>query len=291
MIVRTARLSTAGTGRTSSHGNVRSKQGNSSDWQDESRGETSRTITVPGVARNIQVKIASERSEWDQAFRLLAANYQARGYETPGGQPFRFSPHHILSETVTLVAKHEDRVVATLSLVPDTTVLGLPMESIFSDEIDALREQGRRLAEATCLADEGLTIPEFVRVFRALIRLAMQYHVSQGGDSWVISVNPRHRNFYQKVLGFVPVGSCRDYPTVQGHPAEAFMLDVELMRMHAPEAYREVFGEAIPDHVLEAPTCSPDLIRFFSGRSSLTNRQQVEELLGAVEDTGSARRW
>jgi hypothetical protein len=291
VIVRTARISAAGAGRTSSQGNLRSKSGYASDRRDGSRDEAPRKINVPGVARDIQVKIASERSEWEQAFRLLAANYQARGYETPGAQPFRFSPHHILSETITLVAKHGDRVVATLSLVPDTMVLGLPMESIFSDEIDALRQQGRRLAEATCLADEGLTIPEFVRVFKALIKLGMQYHVSQGGDSWVISVNPRHRNFYQKVLGFVPVGSCREYPTVQGHPAEAFMLDVELMRMHAPEAYREVFGEAIPDHVLEAPTCSPDLIRFFSNRSSLTDRKQVEELFDIVENTGPVRRW
>ena len=41
-------------------------------------------------------------------------------------------------------------------------------------------------------------------MFNALIRLMKQHHVRHGGDTWVITVNPKHRNFYTKVLGFVP---------------------------------------------------------------------------------------
>src|SRR5262249_34231498 len=156
------------------------------------------------------------REEWEEAFQLVADNYRARGYETAAPGKIRFTPYHALPETVTFVAKHDNRVVATMSVVPDNTLLGLPLERIFPDEISALRVSGRRIAEATSLADTDLGLREFIPVFVALIKLAMQYHASQGGDTSVIAVNPRHSSFYKKVIGFVPLGDCRDYPLVQG---------------------------------------------------------------------------
>ena len=215
------------------------------------------SIEVPGIARKIRVKIASCREELEDAFRLLATNYRACGYEGQSTGLLRFTPFHVLPSTVTLVAKHEDRVVATLSVVPDTELCGLPMESVYRAEIDGLRRQGRHLAEATSLADQDLGIHEFVRVFKTLIKVGIQYHLRQGGDSWVIAVNPRHRGFYQKVLGFVPLGPRRAYPSAQGHPAEAYVSGVDLLRTHAPEMNREMLDEPLPDSVLRAPDGRP----------------------------------
>src|SRR5262249_20006370 len=50
-------------------------------------GTTRSSFSVPGVTRDIRVKIASERSEFEQAFGLLAANHRARGYEAPSDKP------------------------------------------------------------------------------------------------------------------------------------------------------------------------------------------------------------
>jgi hypothetical protein len=254
-----------------------------------SRGPVS--IEVPGITRKIQVKIASYREEFEGAFRLLATNYRACGYEKDSKGFFRFTPYHVLPTTVILVAKHEDRVVATLSVVPDTELCGLPMESVYRAEIEALRQQGRRLAEATSLADQDLGIHEFVRVFKTLIRVGMQYHVRQGGDSWVIAVNPRHRGFYQKVLGFVPLGPRRAYPFVQGHPAEAYVSGVDLLRTHAPEMNREVFGTPLPDSVLRAPRWSPTRVHYFGKRSTQADGRTIGALLSHVERFGSPPRW
>jgi hypothetical protein len=197
-----------------------------------------------------------------------------------------------LPGTVTLVAKHEARVVATLSVVPDTRLCGLPMESIYGAEIDELRQEGRRLAEATSLANQGLGVREFVRVFKALIKVGMQYHIRQGGDSWVISVNPRHRAFYQKVLGFVPLGPRRAYPTVQGHPAEAFMSGVDLLKARAPEMYREIFGEPLPEAVLRTPRWSPRQVHDFGSRSTQVDGPTISDILSHIERFGGApRRW
>ena len=254
-----------------------------------SRGPAS--IEVPGITRKIRVKIASCREEFEDAFRLLATNYRACGYEKESTGFFRFTPYHVLPTTVILVAKHEDRVVATLSVVPDTELCGLPMESVYRAEIEALRQQGRRLAEATSLADQDLGIHEFVRVFKTLIKVGMQYHVRQGGDSWVIAVNPRHRGFYQKVLGFVPLGPRRAYPFVQDHPAEAYVSGVDLLRTHAPEMNREVFGAPLPDSVLRAPRWSPSRVHYFGQRSTQADGRTIDDLLSQVERFGSPPRW
>jgi hypothetical protein len=246
------------------------------------------SLPVPGLAREIRVRIATERGEREQAYVMLAASYRARGYEAPGRKPFRFTPYHALPETVTLIATDRDRVVATLSLVPDSDALGLPMEAIYGSEVAQLRKAGLRSAEAICLADVGLSIREFIRVFKALIKLAMQYHASRGGDCWVITVNPRHSGFYQKVLGFTPLGPQRSYPRVQDHPAEAYLLTTEAMAANAPAMYREVFETELPAAVLTAAVWSEQDVRYFGARSTQLNEHDLDALVAAIDRGGPA---
>lgn len=250
-----------------------------------------KAVPVPGVSRSIEVKFASERSEWEQALQLVATTYQARGYETPNVARLRFTPYHALQDTAVLVAKHEGRVVATFSIVLDNTYLGLPMEGVYPDEIQALRRSGRRLLETTCLADQGLSLREFVQVFLSLIRLGMQYHTSRGGDTYVITVNPRHKSFYQKVLGFQPLGPCRSYAAVQDAPAEAFWLDNETLKADAPKMHEEIFGEDLPRQALIAPPLPRRLAQEFAEATNPAERDTIHEAVRFVSTFGSARRW
>ena len=254
-------------------------------------GPMASSFQVMGVTRDIRVKLATEQAEFEEAFALVAANYRARGYEAPGDKPYRFTPYHALPGTATLVAKHEGKVVATLTHVPDNEVLGLPMESIYGEEIAGLRQEGRKLAEVIGLADSGLSVREFVQVFKSLIKLEMQYHASRGGDTWVITVNPRHRSFYQKVLGFESLGPRRTYPTVQDHPAEAYLLDVESMQKNAPQKYQEVFGESLAESILTAGRWSVERVRYFGHRSTQIEVEALEDLLDAIEQFAATSCW
>jgi hypothetical protein len=248
-------------------------------------------VRVPGIARDVEVKIASERCEWEQAFQLVAANYRARGYEAASSKTLRFSPHHVLPDTQTLVAKHAGQVVATFSIVLDNTLLGLPMESIYGEEITALRNKGYRLLETTSLADTGLSVREFLQVFMALIRLGMQFHTAQGGDAYVITVNPRHTSFYSKVLGFLPLGPCRAYACVQDAPAEAYWVTNALIKERAPRAYAEIFGEPLPKQALIPSPVPHDLARYFDRQSTVSDGNTIESVLSYLEHYGNARRW
>jgi hypothetical protein len=248
-------------------------------------GSARTSFRVAGLTRDIQVKIANQRHEFEQAYALLAENYRARGYEVPGEKPFRFTPYHALPGTVTLVALDGESVVATLSLVRDNPVLGLPMESIYGEEIAQLRQAGHNIAEVISLADTGLSIREFVQVFKALITLEMQYHARRGGDCWTITVNPRHSSFYQKVLGYTALGPQRSYQSVQNHPAEAYVLTTRAMAQSAPAMYQEVFGTDLPEAVLTAPRWSEDHVRYFAAHSTQLDEHNLNSLLHAIGDT------
>jgi hypothetical protein len=254
--------------------------------------KTPLSIRVPGVARDIRVKIASERAEWRDAFQLVSSNYQARGYEEPFASKVRFTPYHALPDVVTLVAMLEGRVVATFSMVPDNTLLGLPLESIYGEEIRGLRRSRRRVVEVTSFAaDKDLRLREFRPVFIALIKMCMQYHLSQGGDTWVITVNPRHRDFYTKAMGFVPLGPPRAYSSVQNHLAEGYWFDADLLRETSPKMYGEIFDEELPGEALIAPKMLSHVIRYLGDRSTTDARKTIREVFDQDEFFASPRRW
>jgi hypothetical protein len=257
------------------------------------RGQLARRIgnSVEVGGRSFEVKIASGSDEFEQAFLLLAQKYQAKGYESSGAKLFRFTPYHVLPETITVVAMEGARVVATLSMVPDTALLGLPLESIYPEEVADFRREGRRLAEATSLADDGLGPREFIQVFEAMIQLVQQYHLRIGGDTWLVTVNPRHSSFYRKAMGARPFGDRRSYPSVGDAPAEGFLIDLPNMRTRVPRMYDRIFGIALPESVLTPSARPTDHISFFADHSTAADRRTIREIARFVDTLGSPPRW
>jgi hypothetical protein len=251
-----------------------------------------RAVPVTRVERPIVVKIASNREELRAAFELVARNYQAVGYEGSMSCKVRFTPYHALPDSVTFVAKHGNQVLMTMTLVPDNTLLGLPLESLYGEEVARLRRARRRLAEVISLAaDKDLDAREFRPVFLYMSRLLFQYHLAYGGDTLVITVNPRHSKYYIKTMGYQPLGPCRSYPEVQGHPAEAYLLDVELAKVYAPKAYAEIFAEWVPGSALVSRPIPPHLVRYLSDEASELAKERIRHTFNLDSYFRSPRRW
>jgi hypothetical protein len=248
-------------------------------------------VAVRGVRDPVEVKLASEPDEWEQAFRLVCGNYQQKGYETAREKAFRFTPYHALPETAVFVARQQNRVVATFSLVPDNNLLGLPLESLYADEINSLRQEGQRLGEVTSLACTDLDQRTFLPVFMTMIRVMFQYHVSRGGTSWVFTVNPRHGAFYRKVLAARQLGACKSYAVVGDAPAEPFLIEPELMRTSAPRSYEHIFGESLGPEVLTGPRLPRPFIRYFGSESSQVDESRLNTLLRTLAQRDSTRAW
>jgi hypothetical protein len=123
---------------------------------------------------------------------LVGRRYGQRGLSvTPFGSP---EPG-----LATLQAHDGRRLVGTLSVRVDGPD-GLAADASFPDELQRLRDQGRKLVEFTRLALEG-ELPSKT-VLAGLFHLAYLYAERiKGANLLVMEVHPRHAPFYRRMVG------------------------------------------------------------------------------------------
>jgi hypothetical protein len=182
--------------------------------------------SVNRIAENIELSIARTRPELEQAFHLLYGSYVCAGLESPNELEMRLIRHHFLPTTDVMIAKDEGTTVSTASLIVDGE-LGLPAESMYGEEINALRRRGMRLGEVGCLADRRESPARFLHMLKQLSALLAQAAVPRGCDALIAATHPRHSRFYIRQLGFEQFGDVRDCPYVQGNPAVPLLFDFE----------------------------------------------------------------
>ncbi len=178
-------------------------------------------------ADSLAFSLAQTTDEILQAYKLVYRNYRRAEYIETHPSGMRYSVFNALPQTATVVAKLKDTVVTTASIVFDSP-LGLPLETIYQDEVDALRREGATLCEVTMLADRrrgGIrTIPSLLQVFKMILHYV---RTSGSATDILITVNPSHEVFYTRYLPFEDFGGLRYYPSVNNAPAVARRANVQ----------------------------------------------------------------
>ncbi len=165
--------------------------------------------------------------ELHPAFALVYATYLDRDYIEPNRHELRFGLHNLLPETTTFVALLRETVIATVTLVGDSP-LRLPMDEIYHQQLTDLRTDGRRLGEVTMLADRRREFKRTLPMVLALFRTVMDYAVEIAHlDDLCITLNPRHADFYRRVLHFEDLGPLKPYDSVRRNPALAKRFPLE----------------------------------------------------------------
>jgi hypothetical protein len=133
----------------------------------------------------------------NKASMLIHKMYAWRGLE--GTHALTDDPNR-----VTLMAHSRDEAVGTLTLGLDSPS-GILADQLFRAEVDAFRARGKRVCEFIKLAfDMG---PKSKNYLAALIHLAVMFAYDiHRYDVLFIEVTPRHRQFYQRMLGFRQLG-------------------------------------------------------------------------------------
>ena len=194
----------------------------------------------------LPISPARTLDELKEAFRLVHDAYLDRGYIEQAQQSLRFGVHNLLPDTTTFVALLADTVIATVTLVVDSP-LGLPMDVIYHDEVNALRKQGRRLGEVTMLADRRRQFLRTLPMVLALFRTLMDYAVEVAHlDDLCITLNPRHAHFYRRLLHLADLGALKSYPSVRDNPALAMRFALETLPALLAEnpRYRSAYESA-----------------------------------------------
>lgn len=103
------------------------------------------------------------------------------------------------------------RVSSTLSVVCDSSK-GLPLDSIYKEEANILRTEGKKIAEVGKFASSAGASGVISEVWE-LMSEVRKHATDNQIDYLCITVNPRHRNIYRRI-GFSPLGEIKTHPGV-----------------------------------------------------------------------------
>ncbi len=212
----------------------------------------------------LEMKVSQSWAERTAAFQLVHQNYYRSGLTADNAMQMRVMKHHLVDTTDVLIAKQNDKVVFTVTLVRDGKY-GVPSESLFSEEIANMRSSGLRIAEVSCVAsicgDENKKAKFELLV--KMIGLTIQTARRRGVDRLVLAVHPRHAKVYQRLFGCVACTDVRDYEAVQGNPAVLCVHDFAELDQRRYPLFDQVYGTTYGPWQMDGTRMSKDEKWFF----------------------------
>lgn len=158
------------------------------------------------VNAEFRIRLANTADRHGAASILINKMYSWRGYDSSGA--LDHNPNRI----TLLASGPADLPIGTISVGLDSP-MGLLADDMYHDELEQLRQQGKKICEYNRLAID----PEIKskRVLASLFHIAYLYPYRLFGHTdGILEVNPRHVRFYEKMMGFTQIGPERTCPRV-----------------------------------------------------------------------------
>lgn len=191
----------------------------------------------------LEFSVARTENDFLASKRLVRAVYTEAGYVAEGEDKTAISAYLGKNGATTVLARTGDTLLGTISIVAD--VNGVPMDSIYREELASYRGRGAQIAEVCQFAidkDALRTIPTLAEldVSVNLLGLAVQLGFEQLHDYLCFAINPKHRTFYES-LGCTQIGNEKSYSSVSGAPALGYVLDMNAVRQAKESKERKHF--------------------------------------------------
>ena len=207
---------------------------------------------LPAGLRPINFRVVRTLDEFVAAANLTYREYVVRRYMTSTSSQLKLSIYHALPQTTTFIAWHRSAgVIGTIALIEDSP-LGLPMDDAYKAELDIMRRQGLRLAEASMLTLDSrlfstgtfsMTHTKKLLLLMRLFKVLFDYVRATPTQELVACFHPKHQLLFE-FLGLAPLGGLKAYAGANGTPALARHLNLETAERQAMghPAYRFFFG-------------------------------------------------
>lgn len=154
--------------------------------------------------QKIQFKIAETQEELEGAFKLFYENNSKSNLDNPKGGAIPVSPYHALDSTTTIIAKLDNKIIGTLSLIR-WGALGVPSKKYVN--LTNQRWTGLEVAEVSYFALD----PEYKnQIFYHLLKFTYNYCVDFFGVDVLIAGIPVKKSikvFNESVLLFQPLST------------------------------------------------------------------------------------
>lgn len=167
----------------------------------------------------LTIKRAESREDLQKVFELSYKVYLEKGYAFNRANKMEVSNFDAHQDTLILMVENEENeIVGSLSLYYDTENY-LPADNVFNDELNFLRKEGVQFVEVSRL----VVRQDYKHQKEILLSLINTIYIHafriMNTDSFIIEVNPRHVDYYKKLLGFMQFGEVKECPRVNGAPA------------------------------------------------------------------------
>lgn len=176
---------------------------------------------------NFTIKVANTLEEREAVFKMAYDSYLAKGFTAQRQDGNLVFTYDLSKDTLILIIKDKaDELVATATLVFEESCT-LPAENIYAQEINSLRNLGRKTVELCrlCIRPDYRNSKEILVLLFNYIAIYItkikNYH------SLIIEVNPRHKAYYKALLQFTEIGALKECPHVENAPSVLLHLSTE----------------------------------------------------------------
>ncbi len=226
----------------------------------------------------LEFDVARTLDEVIDCWRVTYAAYLRQGLIEPNPFGLHTTPEALAANVAFALGRKNGTVVTTATAMIDGPA-GLPLDSVFPDELDTLRREHRRLMEIGLMASV-LPIQPF-----GTLRLAAHFGLHRDCTDFLCGMHPRRAKLYRRLFGMSPLGSVRMYPLATEQPV-CLMRGIYEVALHSSGLFRRVgpfMQTPVPAHVftdcyrLEAGTLKHPSIAGFVQHIQRTNpgRQPV----------------
>lgn len=177
--------------------------------------------------------------ELKAAYALVYQEYLSRKLCVPNAENMFYNAYSFVPGSRTFLLRKDEKLLGTMCLVADSP-MGIPMETIFPEEIKSLRAQGKKIAEVGALALNSQHVNMKQYSFKNFQKQAYLYKLyktmfdyaraSDKVTDFIIGCHPRHEFLY-KYLNFETISPAKAYHGANAAPAV-------LMKLSIPDAYR-----------------------------------------------------
>ena len=175
----------------------------------------------------IQFGVARTSEEVMGAWGLVYDAYRMLGIINPNPWGVHTTTHAFTNETTVIRGTLNGRCVSTVTTYLDHPEYGLPLDSVYPDELKRLRDKGHNIIELGLLADRRSEVKRSRPALFELMRWGSYFGIINGFRQAVVGIHPHHAKFYDKCFGFDIIGKEHSYDLVNGAPVVPLFVDYD----------------------------------------------------------------
>ena len=173
-----------------------------------------------GLRYDVAQTVEQVTSAWELVYRC----YLRSGLIDPNQSRIHTMGRIIGPDTVVICGSIDRLTVSTISAVLDRPD-GLPADTLFADEITAVRRSGRCVFELGLFADRRERLFRSVDALLELMRYAIYFGITHDGTDAVYCAHPDQAGMLEHLFGFEIISEERPDPRLNDRPTVLLRLN------------------------------------------------------------------